>query len=112
MTWSDLLHRCTPLILINPTLTLSTSTDVKPEGCLSLPQLVGNVRRSTTVDVEFIDLNNEVRSLRLTGFESKAVQHEVDHLDGRLFIDHIGEEGVEQNLVTVKRYRELKMAMM
>jgi peptide deformylase len=69
------------LVLINPVLTLGDETEVGREGCLSIPDLTGNVRRALTVSVDGLGT--------FAGFEARAIQHEVDHLDGLLFLDRV-----------------------
>ena len=69
------------LVLVDPVLRLGEETAVGREGCLSIPALTGNVRRSVDVDVEGLG--------SFSGFEARAIQHEVDHLDGILFLDRV-----------------------
>ena len=75
------------LVLVNPVLELSEETEVGREGCLSIPDLTGNVRRSRRVSIA----NQVPGTFRrvVEGFEARAVQHEVDHLDGILFLDRV-----------------------
>ena len=77
------------IILINPLVLRRDGTSVFREGCLSVPDYTGNVSRSEKVWVEGVD--PEGRSVRLAaeGFEALALQHEIDHLDGTLFLDRI-----------------------
>jgi peptide deformylase len=77
------------LVLINPVVALGEETVVGREGCLSIPDLTANVRRSVAVTVTALDLRNESYSVTVDGFEARAVQHEVDHLDGILFLDRV-----------------------
>jgi peptide deformylase len=72
------------LILINPRIEHAEGADVAREGCLSIPELTANVRRATTIDV----LAGDVRA-RCSGFEARCVLHEIDHLDGLLFLDRV-----------------------
>jgi peptide deformylase len=59
------------------------------EGCMSLPNQFAAVERPADITVTYIDLNGEKHELELSGFDSHVVQHELDHLDGKLFIDYI-----------------------
>ena len=70
------------IVLANPRVVASEGSHVAREGCLSLPDVTANVRRATRIEVEHL-------SGRLTceGFEARAVLHEIDHLDGLLFLD-------------------------
>lgn len=77
------------LQMVNPRILGKEGSCVVREGCMSIPDYTGNVTRAEEVVVEFIDENNEKQVLRCTGFEAIAVQHELDHLDGYLFLDRI-----------------------
>ena len=77
-----------PLVLINPEILVADAeTECAEEGCLSLPGTFGEVERSATVTVKFLDGNGAPRILELTELNARAIQHEIDHLDGILFID-------------------------
>ncbi len=79
-----------PLILLNPEITnYSRQTESGEEGCLSFPGMSGPVPRARTIDLRFMDLDGHVRELVLSGFLARVVQHEVDHLNGVLFIDRM-----------------------
>ncbi|MCF7846327.1 MAG: peptide deformylase [Candidatus Peribacteraceae bacterium] len=74
--------------LINPEiLDASVVTVCGEEGCLSLPGIVGEVERHETATVKFLDESGKLRLLELEGLNARAIQHEVDHLDGILFTD-------------------------
>jgi len=75
------------LALINPTITVSEGSVIAEEGCLSLPGLYGDVQRKAIVDVEALDPDGKKLKLRFEGLSARCVQHEIDHLDGILFID-------------------------
>ncbi len=80
-------RKLTPLI--NPEITWrSKETDSMEEGCLSLPDVWLHVVRSTEIVVQFLGKNGKKRELKLSGFNARVVQHEVDHLDGVLITDH------------------------
>src|SRR5919108_3683932 len=72
------------LVLANPKIVLAEGSEVAREGCLSLPDITANVRRATRVVVEYLG-----GSVECLGFEARAVQHEIDHLDGVLFLDRV-----------------------
>jgi peptide deformylase len=98
-------------IFINPTVTKTYGEKTRPvmvyddgkrdaflEGCLSFPALFGTVKRYLKIEVGWEELINEkleTRNEKLEGIEAIAFQHELDHLEGILFIDHIKEEGGE-----------------
>jgi peptide deformylase len=77
-------------VLINPKIVAKSRKKVKGiEGCLSIPGWVGEVTRSESVRVRAVDRNGKRIRLRLKGWAARIVQHEIDHLDGALFIDHL-----------------------
>jgi len=76
-----------PLALVNPEILASSGTQVGDEGCLSFPDLYGQVRRAEHVRVRALDPRGAPLEVSASGFLSRALQHEIDHLDGRLFID-------------------------
>jgi peptide deformylase len=75
------------MALINPLITSGEGSVVAEEGCLSLPGLYGDVQRKAIVDVEALDTDGKKTKFRFEGLSARCVQHEVDHLDGILFID-------------------------
>lgn len=77
------------LILVNPVITASEGWQTGREGCLSLPDYTANIRRSQHITVEALTLDGEPISLDAEGFESVVLQHEIDHLDGLLFLDRV-----------------------
>ena len=86
--------------VINPViLSKSDAKECSWEACFSLPGYVGPVERSTSVEVQYLDGEGSVRTASLTGPAACIFQHEVDHLDGKLYIDHISDdtELIEEN---------------
>ena len=77
------------LVLINPRIDERDGTILQREGCLSVPDLTGNVRRSESIRLSAQDRRGELCEWRLEGFEAIVAQHEVDHLDGKLFLDRV-----------------------
>jgi len=78
-------------VLINARITqLRGDAEVMSEGCLSCPDISVEVTRATEIKVKAIDINGNKVNKRYTGFLARIVQHEIDHLDGRLVIDHEG----------------------
>ena len=75
------------LELVNPVITTREGTVVDSEGCLSVPQVYGDVERAERVTVEYTDRRSRRRTLTAEGLLARCIQHECDHLDGRLFID-------------------------
>lgn len=78
-----------PLVLINPEVTPVGEPIAGPEGCLSFPEIFAEVTRPGVVDVKAMTLDGTVLEFRCGGLLAKAVQHEVDHLNGILFIDRM-----------------------
>ncbi len=79
-----------PLVLINPEIVAaSEELSVYQEGCLSIPEYYEDVERPARVTVRFLDLAGEAREIEASGLLATCVQHEIDHLNGVLFIDHI-----------------------
>ena len=77
------------LVLINPVITFREGNSVGREGCLSVPEYIGKVSRSQYIKIEAQNgLGSDV-SYKMEGYEARAVQHEIDHLDGKLFIDSL-----------------------
>ena len=72
------------LVLVNPRVVESAGSEVAREGCLSLPDLTANVRRATEITVE-----HAAGRVECEGFEARCVLHEIDHLDGILFLDRV-----------------------
>ncbi len=79
-----------PMQMVNPEIiNASNAFSVFEEGCLSLPEHFADVKRPDRVRVRYLDYENETRELDLDGFLATCIQHEIDHLDGVLFVDHI-----------------------
>ncbi len=79
-----------PLMMANPEIIWSSEEKKDhEEGCLSLPEEYQMVQRPDRIKVRYVDEHNEIRTLEADGLLSVIVQHEIDHLDGTLFVDHI-----------------------
>ena len=79
-----------PIALINPEIIgESEELSVYSEGCLSIPEYYADVERPAQVKVRYMDLNGEMQEIDAEGLLATCVQHEIDHLNGVLFIDHI-----------------------
>ena len=79
------------LVFINPVISRPKGLEEKEEGCLSLPELYGPVKRPETVQVTAYTLRGEEIEAQLSGLAARVVQHETDHLDGIMFIDRLSE---------------------
>ncbi len=79
-----------PLIMFNPEIvSASDETNVYEEGCLSLPEQFADVTRPADVQVRWIDRDGNEQNEEMSGLWATCVQHEIDHLDGKLFIDYL-----------------------
>jgi peptide deformylase len=78
------------LVFINPEIIKRHSSIEDEEGCLSIPAVHGDVRRARKIKVQAYNLGGELMTYDAEDLFSRAVQHEIDHLDGKLFIDHLG----------------------
>jgi peptide deformylase len=79
-----------PLVLVNPTIVhRGEETETSEEGCLSIPEIFGDVERPLSIIVEATDRSGTRLRLATSGYQARAIQHEIDHLDGVLFIDHL-----------------------
>jgi peptide deformylase len=78
-----------PYVIVNPVILEGEGEQIPREGCLSVPDLLANVRRLQSVKVEAADETGRRRIIRARGFEALALQHEIDHLNGRLFLDRV-----------------------
>ena len=90
--------------LINPTVIAASGKSRREEGCLSFPRLYDNIDRAAEVTVTYVNRNNEPQEISATGLLAVALQHEIDHLDGKVFIDRMGPL---QRAMALKRYRKL-----
>lgn len=79
----------TTLTMINPRVVEADGRDAKEEGCLSIPDVYGEVSRPDRVVLEALDEDFAPYRLEASGLVARAIQHEIDHLDGILFIDHL-----------------------
>ena len=77
------------LVLINPKIISCEGSSLGREGCLSVPDYTGKVERAKSITLEALDGNGDKQKLHIFGYEARAVQHEIDHLDGKLFIDRL-----------------------
>ncbi len=94
-----------PICLINPEIvSLGGQTRVYEEGCLSLPDVRVEVERPTEITVRYIDRDGHPQELDADGLLATVIQHEVDHLDGKLIIDYLS--SLKRNMI-VRRFKKL-----
>ena len=90
-----------PLVLINPVIVeRGDEVETAEEGCLSIPEIFGDVERSVRIVVDALDRDGRSYRATATGFKARAIQHEIDHLDGILFLDHLS--AVKRGLLLAK----------
>ena len=77
------------LVLVNPLVTAFDGEQFFREGCLSLPEYTANIKRHAQISVNALSLDGEPVTLDAEGFEAVVLQHEIDHLDGILFLDRV-----------------------
>ena len=92
------------LVLVNPEITEWDGFAMGREGCLSVPDYTGNVVRAERIRLEALDRHGEPLSFDMDGFEARAIQHEMDHLDGLLFLDRLVSR--RQDLFQRKVYKQ------
>lgn len=92
--------------LINPEIIEQSGEDIDVEGCLSIPHFYGTVKRADYVKVRFYDRLGDEYEVEAEGFLARAFQHEIDHLHGILFTDHLIEEIKEEDLESYYESRE------
>ena len=78
-----------PLVMLNPVLVAKKGAQRETEGCLSVPEIWALVNRATEVAVSFLDIQGVQRELHARGMLARVIQHEMDHLNGMLFVDRV-----------------------
>lgn len=81
------------LVVFNPVIVYRELEVTEREGCMSIPDLTGDVARAVHIVVEGLGIDGEALRLESSGFEARALQHEIDHLEGLLFIDRLAGPG-------------------
>jgi peptide deformylase len=102
----DDLAAAMPLVLLNPTLILGEDKDSGTEGCLSFPDITAEIDRAASVELEAETLDGEKIRIEASGLLSRALQHEVDHLNGILFIDRMSSAAKASHSSKLKRLQK------
>jgi len=89
--------------MVNPRIVSSQGRDTAEEGCLSIPDVFGDVTRPAEVTLEALDHDGQPFRLDASGLVARAIQHEIDHLDGIIFLDHLG---ALRRAMLLKRFRK------
>jgi peptide deformylase len=92
-----------PLTLVNPVVLNEAGAEVAREGCLSIPDLTANVRRATNVTIAATEPGGVELRIETEGFEARCLLHEIDHLDGILFLDRV--DSLKRDVFRRKVYR-------
>ncbi|OQY39800.1 MAG: peptide deformylase [Candidatus Cloacimonetes bacterium 4572_65] len=87
--WSEEDGRKNPQVYINPKITSEEGSDINEEGCLSLPEVYDKIRRPDSITITAQDKTGKSFTKKFEGFPAVVFQHENDHLDGTLFVDHL-----------------------
>lgn len=98
----------TPLLMANPEIKWASETiQTLPEGCYSVPGVYEKVPRPAEVKVTYLDEHNKQQHLHAKGVQAECIHHEIDHLDGVLFIDRVST--LKRNLILRKFYKKQKL---
>ena len=93
--------------LFNPNIiSYSQEKIIMEEGCLSLPEQFAEIERPKNIEVEYLDENNKLIKKEVSGVESRILQHEIDHLSGKLFVDYLS--SLKRNIMIKKVQKFLK----
>ena len=95
-----------PLVLLNPVVRLGEETELGSEGCLSFPEVTADIERAITVELEAETLEGDGLRIEATGLLARALQHEVDHLNGILFIDRMSSAAKASHSSRLKRLQK------
>ena len=96
-----------PLFIVNPEITFKSNELISyEEGCLSIPNQFAEVKRPSSCKVNFLDYNGKKKEINANGLLATCIQHEVDHLDGILFIDHLSK--LKKDLILKKTKKQKK----
>jgi peptide deformylase len=97
--------RDTPVCLINPVILEREGSEVMEEGCLSVPGIYDTVERAAAIRVQSLDRNGETIEMKADGLLAVCIQHEMDHLEGKLFVDYLTEMKRQRIKKKLEKYR-------
>jgi peptide deformylase len=99
----------TPIAMANPEIVWASEDEaIVSEGCLSLPDQFADVTRPAKVKIAYLDKDNVAREIEADGMLACCVQHEIDHLDGKLFVDHISR--LKRDMILRKLQKQKRLA--
>jgi peptide deformylase len=97
-----------PLVFVNPRITTRSGEQVYQEGCLSVPNIFADVTRANEITVTALDRHGEAFELSVDGLLAVCIQHEMDHLEGRLFVDYLSP--LKREMVRKKLAKQRRLA--
>jgi len=97
-----------PQVFINPEILAREGEQVYQEGCLSVPGIFADVMRADSIEVRFVGRDGEARQIQADGLLAVCIQHEMDHLDGKLFVDYLSP--LKREMVRKKLAKQRKQA--
>ncbi|BAW81016.1 peptide deformylase [Candidatus Nitrosoglobus terrae] len=100
--------KSSPLILINPEITARQGTVESEEGCLSVPEIFEPVTRAAEITVHYLDYNGQEREAQAQNLLAACIQHELDHLTGKLFIDYLS--NLKRNRIRKKMEKRRRLS--
>ena len=98
-----------PMVIINPNIIAQSGEETSQEGCLSVPETNGDIQRSEFITLEYLDLDGNKQIINADGLLAVCIQHELDHLKGKLFIDYLSplkQKRIKIKLEKLKRQNE------
>ena len=96
-----------PMCLINPKIkSLSNEMSLYEEGCLSIPDTFIEIQRPKTCKIEYLDINGKIKTEEFGGLLSTCIQHEINHLDGKLIIDHLSKLKKEMIIKKISKIKK------
>ena len=99
--------RSAPMVFINPQIVDRQGGQVYQEGCLSVPGIFADVTRADTITVQYLDRSGQAQELTTDGLLAVCIQHEIDHLEGKLFVDYLSplkREMVRKKLAKARKH--------
>jgi len=97
-----------PLVFINPEILSSDGEQVYQEGCLSVPGIFADVSRADRIELRFLDRDGQALQIHADGLLAVCIQHEIDHLEGKLFVDYLSP--LKREMVRKKLAKQRKQA--
>ena len=96
-----------PLVFVNPAITARSGEQVYQEGCLSVPEIFADVTRAAVITVEALDRHGQAFTLEADGLLAVCIQHEIDHLDGKVFVEHLSQ--LKQGRIKAKLAKQARI---